>query len=102
AVWRLGLSDRGASQAVERAVARGHLQPAAGVLRDPVARPPLQRSSECILGAFLREVPIAGDADQVRDDPPPLRAEGVAHRLFGVHAPQTGLTSTVPNSAAGF
>jgi len=37
-----------------------------------------------------------------RDHPTPLRAESVADGLLGVHATQTGLTSTVPNSAVGF
>src|SRR5262249_57850881 len=99
---QLALAHPRPAQPVEGAVARGYLQPAAGVVRNAVARPPLQRLGERVLGALLGKVPIAGDADQMRDHPPPLPAEGVAYRLLCVHVIQTGLTSTVPNSAAGF
>src|SRR5262249_34996218 len=99
---QLVLADARAPEAVEGSVACGHLQPAAGVCRDAVAPPALQRPRERILGALLGEVPVARDADQVRDHPPPFGAEGVADRLLGAHPTQTGLTSTVPNSLAGF
>src|SRR5262245_35614382 len=96
------LADARAAQAIEGAVACSHLQPAARVFRDALAGPPLQRSRERVLGAVLGEVPVAGDADQMRDHTPPFGAERVADRLLGAHSTHRGLTSTVPNSAAGF
>src|SRR5215470_17326585 len=85
---QLVLADASAAEAIEGTVARGHLQPAARVVRDAVARPPLQRSRERVLGTLLRKVPIARDADQIRDHPPPLRAESVTDGLLGGHATQ--------------
>src|SRR5262249_23002752 len=99
---QLVLAHARSAQPVEGSVARSHLQPATGVVRDTVARPPLQRSGERILGALLRELPVTGDADQIGGDLPPFVAEGIRNGLFGVHPAHTGLTSTVPTSAAAF
>src|SRR5262245_65895258 len=63
----LALAHARPAQAIERQVARGHLQPATGAFRDAVAGPAFQGSRERILGALLREIPIAGNPDQMRD-----------------------------------
>jgi hypothetical protein len=60
---------------VDRAVAGGRREPGAGVLRFPVARPPLGRYGERLLCGFLGEVEIAEEADQVGENPAPLVTE---------------------------
>jgi hypothetical protein len=64
-----------AAQAVDRAVARGAHDPAAGIGRDSVARPALDRSGERLLHRLLGEVEVAEDPDQGCDRPPRLAPE---------------------------
>jgi hypothetical protein len=47
------------------------------VLGRPVARPPLCRDRERFLGGLLGEIDVAEEADQGREDPPPLPLEDV-------------------------
>ena len=65
-----------------------------------------QRSSagrEGILRALLGQVPVAGEADQGRDDPAPFGLEGIGDRGLdlGRHSSQIGLTSMLPVRAPG-
>ncbi len=93
----LGLTDGGAAQHVIGTVAGGGLQPPGGAGRDPVARPALEGFRERVLGAFLSQIPVAGDADQVRHHTPPLRAERLGDSRPGaVYISHTGRTSIVP------
>src|SRR5207248_11327509 len=95
-------ADRLAAEAVDRPVARGDHEPRPGVGRDPIAWPALQRDRERLLGRLLGDVPVAGDADEARDDAAPLGPEGVVERgLDGGYMSQIGLTSTLPVRAPG-
>ena len=73
-----------AAQPVQGPVARRGGEPGAGLARHAVARPGPQGLRERLLGALLGQVPVAGHADQRRDDPAPLVAEGPGDRLGGV------------------
>jgi hypothetical protein len=64
-----------AADAVDCAVASGRHEPGAWIRRRPVSRPALGRDRERILGGFLGEVEVAEEADQAREDAPPLVAE---------------------------
>jgi hypothetical protein len=66
-----------AADAVDRAVARDRDQPGARVVGRPVARPALGRDRERVLGGLLGELEVAEEADQGRQDAPPLVAEGL-------------------------
>ena len=75
-----------AADAVDRAVARGGHQPGARVGRRPVAGPALGGDRKRVLRGFLRELEVAEEADQDREDTPPLVAEGARHRPGSVRA----------------
>src|ERR1019366_417564 len=93
----LGVADRVPAQTVICPIASGRLEPAARARRDPVARPALKGPGERILRTLLSQVPVAGDANQVRDYPPPLRTERLRDRsLRSRYISHTGLTSIVP------
>jgi hypothetical protein len=47
------------------------------VLGRPLARPPLGRDRERLLGGLLGEVDVAEEADQGRQDPAPLAPENL-------------------------
>ena len=94
--------------AVDRPVAGGRGEPRAGIARDAVASPMFEGEHEGVLRAFLGHVPVAGDADQRRDDPAPLLPERGrdcrgGRRVGHVrrHISQIGLTSIEPNRAPG-
>src|SRR4051794_13857612 len=100
----LGALGRAAAQPVDRAVARRRREPRAGTARNAIARPALQRQCEGVLRTFLCEVPVAGHPDQGRENAPPFVAERVGDRRLdagGHSSSQSGLTSIVPNLAAG-
>ena len=82
---------------VDRPVAGGGHQPGARVLGDAVARPALGRDRERLLGGLLGEVEVAEEADQVREDAPPLVAEDLLEDRY--HS-TIGRTSTAPPSRA--
>ena len=71
----LGLQRALAAQAVDRLVARDPRDPGAGVVRDAVARPALERDDERLLHRLLGGVEVAEDADQGRDRPSRLVPE---------------------------
>jgi hypothetical protein len=64
-----------AANAVDRAVPSGGHEPGARVGGRPVARPALGGERERLLRGFLGEVEVAEEADQRREDAPPLVAE---------------------------
>jgi hypothetical protein len=64
-----------APDAVDRPVARRRDEPGARVVRRPVARPALGGCGERVLRGFLGELEVAEEADQSREDAPPLVAE---------------------------
>ncbi len=100
---RLGRAQPGAPRPVDGAVAGHRREPGAGAARDAVAGPALQRGGEGILRALLGQVPVAGQADQGRDDPAPLGVERLGNGGLDVgrHISQIGLTSTDPSRAPG-
>src|SRR5262249_34586355 len=100
---QLLLADPRPAQPIEGAVAGGDPQPPARVLRDAVLRPALEGPCERVLGTLLGQVPVPGDTNEIGDNASPLFPERFADRLLRIaYTTQTGLTSTVPNSAAGF
>jgi hypothetical protein len=82
-----------ASQAVDRAVARGDREPGAGIGRRAVARPALGGVREGVLGGFLGQVEVAEVADQAGEDAAPLVAEDLLEQRY---LSSTGRTSTAP------
>ena len=64
-----------AANAVDRAVARGGHEPGARVGGRSLARPALGGDGERVLRGFLGELEVAEEADQSREDAPPLVAE---------------------------
>ena len=100
---QLGRARRGAAEPIERPVACRRGQPRTRIAGDAVARPAFQRPRDGILRTLLRDVPIAGQADQGRDDAAPLLTERPGDRgLDGLgYISQIGLTSTVPTRAPG-
>jgi hypothetical protein len=91
---RLGGERALAADPVDRPVARGGVQPAARVGRNPFGRPALRGDRERVLGGILGEVEVAEEADQVGDDTPPLVAEDRLDRQLT--CPTIGRTSTEP------
>jgi hypothetical protein len=71
-----------AAKPVNRAVAGGPDDPGAGIGREPVARPALERNRERVLDGLLREVDVAEDPDQGRDRPPGLAPEQAVDDRF--------------------
>jgi hypothetical protein len=71
------------AQAVDRAVAGGAHDPGAGVVRQPVARPALERHHEGLLDRLLGEVEVGEDADQGRHRPSRLAPEQAVGDLRG-------------------
>ena len=100
---QLGGPGRDPTQSIDRPVAGGRREPRAGIARDAVARPPLDRRGEGILGALLCEVPVAGHPDERGDEAPPLVPErlGDCGLDGGSYISQIGLTSIVPFRAPG-
>jgi hypothetical protein len=86
------------AQPVDGAVARRGGEPRAGIARDAVAVPSLDRAREGVLRALLGEIPVGGLADQSGDDASPLVAEGLGDCGLDVggYISQVGLTSIVP------
>jgi hypothetical protein len=74
------LSASLASEAVDRSIAGGGRDPAAGVGRQAVARPRAQRDRERLLDCVLGEVDVAEGADQSGDRSTGLLAEDPADR----------------------
>jgi hypothetical protein len=79
-LWHLekpGLAKQGAVaiDPVDGTVPGRRREPRAGSAGDAVARPPLGRNGERLLGGFLGEVEVAEEADQVGEDAAPLVAE---------------------------
>ena len=69
------VAGRLAAQAVDRAVARGRGEPAAGVGREPGLRPAFARDEERLLDHLFGEVDVAEETDQGGDDPTGLLPE---------------------------
>ena len=96
---RLGLQRALAPDAVDGAVAPGGHQPGHRVLGRPLARPPLGRDRERLLGGLLGEVEVAEEADQGREDPAPLALEDLLDQCaVSVGISTSGRTSTAPPS----
>ena len=74
-----------APDAVDRPVPCGRHQPGARVGGYAVARPTLRGDRERLLRGFLGEVEVAEEADQGREDAPPLVAEDVARGSLPLH-----------------
>jgi hypothetical protein len=66
-----------ATDSVDRAVLRRRDEPGSRVRRRAVARPPLSRGRERLLGGFLGEVEVTEEADQGCDDAAPFVAKGL-------------------------
>ena len=96
-------SHRGATQAIHGSIPRHGGQPGAGLTRDAVAGPSLQRRREGILRTLLRDIPVANTPDQGGDHSPPLVPEGLGYGDFdlGRYISQIGLTSIEPSRAPG-
>ncbi len=89
-------TPRRTPQTVDRAVPRDRRQPRARLVWHPVTGPAGERLREGLLGALLRQIPVAGAADQRRDDPAPLLAKRGLDGGFGgaaLMALMNGLTS---------
>ena len=73
-VEQAGLLGQGAvpSNPVDGLVAGSGHQPGPGVLRCPLARPPLRRNRERLLSSLLGPLEAAEEADQVGENSPPL------------------------------
>ena len=91
------------TEPVERSVARHRHDPRARVRGDAVARPAGERDEEGLLHRVLGEVDIAERPHERRDRPPRLLAEEAGDRpvLERRYRSTSGLTSTLPRSAAG-
>jgi hypothetical protein len=63
------------TDAVDRPVARRRDEPGAWIVRRPVPRPALGCGGERVLRRFLGELEVAEEADQSREDTPPLVAK---------------------------
>ncbi len=82
-----------AADPVDGTVARRGDEPGTRVRRYPLARPPLGRNRERVLGGFLGEVEVAEEADQRREHAAPFVAEDLLEdRQYST----TGRTSTAP------
>jgi len=92
---QLGLPLEGAVAAdpVDCAVARRCQEPGTGAFGRAFARPALERDRHGVLKGILGEIEIAEDADQARENAPPLGAEDA---LELVQCSTTGLTSIAP------
>ena len=86
AAWCLASRLRLASDPVDRAVAGGRGQPAAGIGRYAVARPPLDGRQQRLAGRLLGDVDVAEAADQRGDDPAVLLAvDPLDRRARAIH-----------------
>src|SRR5438132_4218134 len=74
---------RVAAEAVDPVALRHDEEPGAGVARDPVPRPMLERADERVLDALLGDVEVAEGADERRGEPAGLLAEDLGHRGVG-------------------
>src|SRR5258705_7111244 len=73
-------------------------QPGARPGRYALARPGVERVGIRVLGAFLGQVEVAGDADRRGEHPGPLATVRVGDRLLdGGHSASSGRTSTAPS-----
>ena len=107
---RLALQVALAADAIDRAVAGGGDDPRAGIARDAVARPALDRGGEGVLHRVLGEVEITEDAGEDRERAPVLvtvraRESAVGRRGYPADASTrlgtTGRTSIEPSCADG-
>ena len=80
----LGVAVGLAADPVDRAVAGGRGEPAAGVGRYAVPGPPLDRGEERLAGRLLGDVDVAEAADQRGDDPAVLLAVDPLDRGRGI------------------
>src|SRR5947209_10941425 len=90
-------SGRFAAKPVDRPVAGGGGDPAAGVRRDPLLRPLLGRDREGFRHCVLGELDVAEDADQSGSAAPGLASK---YRVESVSHPCIGRTSIGPSLAA--
>ena len=94
-----------ASQTVDRAVAGGRRDPAAGVRRQTGLGPPFTRNDERVLDHLFGEVDVAEETDQGCDDPTgfltedPFERCGVDGRHRSISRSWNGRTSTGPMHA---
>ena len=77
----LVLEQRAPPHLIDRLVARGADQPGARVRGRPLARPLHQRRLQRRRQRLFAQVDVAQDADQRREDPPPLLLEDAARPL---------------------
>jgi hypothetical protein len=84
-----------AAKPVHRLVARNPGYPGAGIVRDAVVGPALDRDHERLLDGLLGEVEVTEDPDQARDRPPRLVAEQAVDELLG------GLVQELAAACAG-
>src|SRR2546426_7114752 len=99
----LGRPGPGPAQLVEHPVAGRGGEPGAGIARDAVVTPTLQRPGEGVLGALLGQIPVPGQPDERGYDASPLGPEGAGDGRLRVcgYISQIGLTSIVPTLAPG-
>jgi hypothetical protein len=106
-VGQLGRGDPVVPDHVDGVVARGRGQPGLRTAGYAVAPPRRQRFGERVLGRILGEIPVAGDRDEIGDDPAPIGPECVRQRSISgraegaVHDSRTGRISTCPMAVAG-
>ena len=93
------------AEPVDGSVPGGHREPGAGIGRQPVAGPALQRDDERLLDGLLGEVEVAGEPDERRDRPSAFFAEQAVddtlRRIDAYSNSMTGRTSMDPPFAAG-
>jgi hypothetical protein len=90
---RLGGEYTVTAEPIDCLVAPGRDQPGPGVGGHAVALPALSGHDEGFLADFLGEIEIAEEADQRRQDTPPLFVEDLLDQEF---ISATGRTSTEP------
>jgi hypothetical protein len=97
------LEDLRPSDPVDRPVARGGDDPRAGVRRDAVGRPTLERRDVRIGDGLLGEVEVTEDPDERRDGAPVLLVEDPGDDVAGIRQPisMIGRTSIRPVFAPG-
>ena len=96
---RLVLKRPLASHAVDGAVAPGRHQPRHGVLRRPVAGPPLGGDRKRLLGGLLGQIHVTEEADQGRQNAAPLALEDLLDQCaVSTGTSTSGRTSTAPPS----
>src|SRR5207253_10783776 len=88
---------------VDRAVPRRGDEPARGIARHPVRRPPLERRRHGVLEGVLGELEIAEDRHQSGEDAATFLAEDARELVYSPppDVSMTGLTSIEPTFADG-